>query len=376
MIFGSSQSGRWIRTFIHLGFNESEAHKKVFEGAIPHKASNRGAFNVRWSQANRLSGTQHTEAQYPGQESPQTWDVSTDPIAGVTGGQLERCRKSQTCPKITATYTDTEYWQAMMALNTTDIAGKKDFAIPPEVRLYFFAGTHHGGGDQLQQPPSVQPKPPLACQLPVNRNSFFPQQRALLVALRDWIVSGKEPPASAYPTIAHKTLVPLAEVEISLTCRRQKFSTQGVAAQRKHLDRGPAFSEADIAGVMAEPPKAGAAYPVLVPQVDADGNHTDGLRNTSVQVPLGTYVGWNVRKAGFSEGDSCDLIGAYIPFFRTKAERIAAEDPRPSLEERYPTHDAYVAKVDAAAKKLVAERFLLPQDAELIISQAQKAAIP
>src|SRR5439155_2510334 len=149
LIFGSSQSGRWIRTFIHLGFNESKTHKKVFDGAIPHKASNRGAFNVRWAQPNRLSGTQHTEAQYPGQESPQTWDVSTDPIAGVTAGQLERCRKSQTCPKITATFTDTEYWEAYMALNTIDVAGEKDLTIPPGVRLYFFAGTQHGGVDQL-----------------------------------------------------------------------------------------------------------------------------------------------------------------------------------------------------------------------------------
>jgi hypothetical protein len=127
---------------------------------------------------------------------------------------------------------------------------------------------------------------------------------------------------------------------------------------------------------MAEPPLTGAAYPLLVPQVDADGNHTDGLRNTAVQVPLGTYTGWNVRKAGFSEGDSCDLIGAYIPFFRTKADRVAAMDPRLSLEERYPTHDFYVQKVSAAASKLVADRFLLPQDADLLISQARAAAIP
>src|SRR4029077_14988554 len=90
LIFGSSQSGRWIRTFIHLGFNESESHKKVFDGAIPHKFLNRGAFNVRCAQPQRLSGAQHTEAQYPGQESPQTWDMSVDPISGVTGGQLER----------------------------------------------------------------------------------------------------------------------------------------------------------------------------------------------------------------------------------------------------------------------------------------------
>jgi hypothetical protein len=114
----------------------------------------------------------------------------------------------------------------------------------------------------------------------------------------------------------------------------------------------------------------------VVPQVDADGNHTDGLRNTAVQVPLGTYTGWNVRKTGFSEGDSCDLLGAFIPFFRTKAERLAAGDPRPSLEERYPTHESYVEKVSAAAAKLVADRFLLAEDAELLVSQAKAAAIP
>jgi len=375
LIFGSSQSGRWIRTFIHLGFNESESHKRVFDGAIPHKASNRGAFNVRFAQPNRLSGTQHTEAQYPGQESPQTFDVSTDPIAGVTGGQLQRCRKSQTCPRITATFTDTEYWEAMMALNTTDAVGKTDLAMPPEVRLYFFAGTQHGGGDALQQPPAVQPKPPLACQLAVNSNSFFPAQRALLVGLRDWVVSGKEPPASAYPSIARKSLVPIAEINFPYV-PASHFSPQGVAAQRMHLDRGPAFREVDIVGVMAEPPQVGAAYPLLVPQVDPDGNHIDGLRNTAVQVPLGTYTGWNVRKAGFSEGDSCDLVGAFIPFFRTKVERIAAEDPRPSLEERYPTHDLYVEKVTAAAARLVADRFLLPEDADLLVSQAKAAAIP
>ena len=83
-----------------------------------------------------------------------------------------------------------------------------------------------------------------------------------------------------------------------------------------------------------------------------------------------------MRKAGFSEGNSCDLIGAFIPFFRTKVERMAANDPRPSLEERYPTHDFYVEKVRAAAARLVADRFLLPQDAELIVAQAQGAAIP
>ena len=88
------QSGRWIRTFLELGFNEGEDRGRVFEGAIPHKASNRGAFNIRFAQPTRLSGTQHTEKQFPGQESLQTWGDTIDPIAGIFAGQLDRCRKS------------------------------------------------------------------------------------------------------------------------------------------------------------------------------------------------------------------------------------------------------------------------------------------
>jgi hypothetical protein len=154
------------------------------------------------------------------------------------------------------------------------------------------------------------------------------------------------------------------------------FTVAGLAAQKFYLDRGPLFNVADISGVMAEPPGTGGAYSLLLPAVDADGNAIDGLRNVNMQVPLGTYTGWNPRKAGFSEGDSCDLTGGYIPFFRTTAQRIAAGDPRPSLQERYPTHADYVAKVTAAANSLVSQRLLLPQDATLMINQANTAVVP
>jgi hypothetical protein len=375
IIYGSSQSGRWIRTFLQLGFNEGSDHDRVFEGAIPHKASNRGAFNIRFAQPTRLSGTQHTEKQFPGQESPQTWGDTFDPIAGIFAGQLDRCRKSDTCPKITATETDTEYWQALMALNTTDANGKRDFDIPANVRIYHFAGTQHGGGDPLNQPPAVLPTPPNNCQLPSNSNPFIPGQRALLVALQQWITHGKEPPRSLYPTLGRGSLVPVIQIKVPYI-PAVNFTLPGLYAQRFHLDRGPDFDERDVSGVMDEPPVAGNAYAALAPQVDADGNDIDGLRNTNMQAPLGTYTGWNIRKAGFSEGDSCDLTGGFIPFFKTKAERDAAGDPRLSLAERYPTHADYVAKVTAAANRLVKQRLLLQQDADLIISQANAAAVP
>ena len=375
IIYGSSQSGRWIRTFIQLGFNEDEHHQQVFEGAIPHKASNRGAFNIRFAQPTRLSGTQHTEAQYPGAESPQTWDVSRDPLSGIRAGQLERCRQTHTCPKITHTNTDTEWWQADMSLNTTDSFGRRELLIPREVRIYQLSGTQHGGGDPLAQPPAVLPSFPNNCQLRSNSNPFLHAQRALLVALRDWVVDGTKPPESVYSSLGRGSLVKQSEIHIPYV-PATNFTVSGVTNQKVYLDRGRRFDVEDVSGIMAEPPIPGAAYTVLLPQVDADGNPIDGLRNTNVQAPLGTYTGWNIRKPGFSEGDSCDLTGGFIPFFKTKAEREAAGDPRLSLEERYPTHDDYVAKVTAAANDLVSKRLLLPEDAASIIAAANAAAVP
>lgn len=375
IIYGSSQSGRFIRTFIQLGFNQDENGNQVVEGAIPHKASNRGAFNVRFGQPDRLSGTQHTEAQYPGGESPQTWGVYHDKLSRVKAGQLERCSKSDTCPKIFHTNTDTEYWQALMALNTTNSEGSEDLEIPANVRIYLFAGTRHGGGNVLAQPPATLPNPPAGCQMRNNSNPFIHGQRALLVALREWIVHGTQPPPSLYPKLADGTLVPLSAINYPYL-PAVNFTLAGATAQKFYLDRGPHFNVEDISGVMREPPIKRAAYPVRQPQVDIDGNTIAGLPSTAMLAPLGTYLGWNVRRAGFSEGDSCDLNGAFVPFFRTLAERQAAGDPRPSLQERYPTHASYVARVSAAANSLVARRLLLPEDAAFLVNQANAAAVP
>jgi hypothetical protein len=55
---------------------------------------------------------------------------------------------------------------------------------------------------------------------------------------------------------------------------------------------------------------------------------------------------------------------------------MAANDPRPSLEERYPTHDDYVSKVSASASRLVGQGLMLKQDADLIVLQAKAASVP
>jgi hypothetical protein len=115
--------------------------------------------------------------------------------------------------------------------------------------------------------------------------------------------------------------------------------------------------------------------PSLVPKVDADGNETTGVPSVLHQAPLGTYLGWNVTAAGFFKGTGCGLGGGFVPFAKTKAERLAAEDPRPSLEERYGTHERYVATVRTAAARLVRDRFLLQDDADRLIAQAEASDV-
>ena len=114
---------------------------------------------------------------------------------------------------------------------------------------------------------------------------------------------------------------------------------------------------------------------MLVPRVDADGNELGGLRPVGVEAPIGTFTGWNLRRAGFAEDEECGLTGSFIPFAATRAERDASGDPRLSLEERYHDHAGYVAAVRAAADRLVAARLLLAADADLIVAQADASAI-
>jgi len=123
------------------------------------------------------------------------------------------------------------------------------------------------------------------------------------------------------------------------------------------------------------PPIPANGYGVLVPQVDADGNDLAGIRSVFLQVPIGTYTGWNLGRKDRFENGLCNLQGSFIPFAATRAEREATGDPRPSLEERYPTRDVYLAAFRAAADRLVADRFLLPEDAQTLVRGAERTGI-
>jgi hypothetical protein len=140
------------------------------------------------------------------------------------------------------------------------------------------------------------------------------------------------------------------------------------------LDYGPHLGRGKIEVHPPRPIKRGE-YRILVTKVDADGNDLAGIRLPAVQVPVATYTGWNLWREGLAEDELCGLFGSYLPFARTKEERMRSGDPRLSLEERYKDLDDYVRKVSGAARSLVEERYLLPEDAARIIEKAKKCPL-
>ncbi|MFL6655844.1 MAG: alpha/beta hydrolase domain-containing protein, partial [Sulfurifustis sp.] len=362
---GTSQSGRYVRTFLALGFNRDERGGTVFDGMNPHLATLQIPLNVRFGQPGRGYG-QHEDHLYPAAEPPFTYPKFIDSIAHEHHGILDECRRTRSCPKIIQTVSSTEYWQGRMSLDTTDVRGRLDVPEPANVRFFHLAGTQHV--------PAAAPAAGI-CQQLSNPNPYREGLRALLTALREWVVTGVEPPGSRIPTLQTRTLVHSDAGSIGWP-NLPGVKYTGLLNELALLDFGRRFDADDETGVIDEPPRIrGAEYTVLVPKVDADGNEVAGLRSVTLQAPLGTYTGWNLRRAGFAEDEVCGLTGSFIPFARTKAQRESNGDPRPSLEERYGTHDGYVAAVRAAANRLVAQRLLLGADAERLITQAEASSV-
>lgn len=355
--FGSSQSGRFLRTFVHDGFNRDEKDRKVFDGMIPHVAGGgRGSFNIRFAQASR-DGHPFLNTFYPTDIFPFADLPQTDAETGLTGGILSRT-PPEAAPKIFYTNSAYEYYGRAASLIHTSIDGREDAPLAPGTRIYFFAGSQHG-------PAGFPPRRSEARNLP-NPNPFTLSLRALLVALDNWVRDGKEPPPSQYPQLAARQLVAVDRLDFP--------RIPGVALPTRiqtgyRVDYGPQFRTAGIVSI--EPPKVGNAFPAMVPQVDADGNETSGVRLPSVQVPLATLTGWNLRTEAIGAADELySMVGSYLPFPRTKAERAAAGDPRASIEERYATRAEYLEKVGAWARTLAERGYLLDRDVALAVERA------
>ncbi len=361
-VFGISQSGRLIHHFLYDGFNTDEGNRLVFDGAIIHVAgSGKGLFNSRFGMAT-VYGTYHCSNLYPADFFPFAPMPQTDPVTGIQADSLARPRAHGHVPKIFFVQTSTEYWSRAASLLHTDVEGKKDMPVDPNVRIYSVAGAQHLGGG----PPTRG-----ICQNPRNvLNDRPPVLRALLVAMDRWVSDGDLPPSNRHPRIDDGTLVDLA------TFHRQFPRIPGVRLPDAYymplrLDPGPRWFAEGIADVV--PPKAGPPCRTLVPAVDTDGNELAGIRLPDVAVPLGTYSGWNLRAAQYgAEGLLAGLHGTYLKFAQTPEERRRSNDPRPSILERYPTREAYLAQVTDAVLRLHSEGLLLDQDAVEILKIASE----
>lgn len=362
---GISQCSNFTRTFVALGFNQDEEKRKVFDGVNAHVGPRRISLNIRFGRPGG-GGMQHEDHLFPGNEPPFSWDSRPDSVSGITGGILSACSRTNSCPLMMQTFTSSEYWQSRAALTHTAPKGNYDLLIPENVRIYLINGTQHGPSDGTNPLSGIRRNP----------NPVAPTHRALLVALEKWVLHGTEPPKSRYPKLAEGTLVKPDKSSLGWQ-NIPGVPFNGRVNNPPLLDFGPAFNPATLSGILQDPPKVipGKHYTVMVPKVDADNNELGGIRNVGLRAPLGTYTGWSLRKAGFGEGDLASLDGMFIPFREKKSDRIAAGDPRPSLEERYGNHAGYVAAVRKAVKELVQERFLLDEDAEQIIQAAESSHI-
>jgi hypothetical protein len=351
LAFGISQSGRFLRQFLHEGFNADLQGRPVFDGMMVHIAGGaRRGFNERFAQPSRTQGSR----VFPFTDLDQT-----DHETGERGGILMRARADKVVPKIIYTHSSWEYWGSAASTVQTTVDGSRDFELAETSRAYLLAATQHVPS---AWPPRDQPA--TRGQLLPNPLDYRPVLRALYVALDQWVRAGTEPPPSAYPRLADRNLVTRGELNEKGYATRKTGNPQLAV----RLDNGE-----KVSGIFTRvPPKAGKPYATFVPQVDDDGNEAGGVHVPELAVPIATYTGWNLRHPSTgAPGDLVQLVGAYYPFARTRTEREKAGDPRLSIAERYTSREDFLARVEKVARELAGKRLLLVDDIKYIMQRAQ-----
>jgi hypothetical protein len=259
-------------------------------------------------------------------------------------------------------YTANEYWVKAASLFHTDTQGTADLPGHPQARHYFMSSMRHGTGNGNNKG---------NCQQFDNPLDSTPVQRALFLALNDWVTTGKEPPASRLPRVADGTLAPpLPRTGMGFP-DIPGVTYNGLMSTRYRVNYGPRFYTEGIMDLnpptfvapYQNNPLNGPIYNAMIPKTDEDGNDIAGVRLPDVRVPLNTYTGWALRAAPFGENDGCEGSGQRIAFPATKAAREASGDPRLSVEERYPSFVDYYYRVTQAVNDFVAEGFMLGEDA-------------
>jgi hypothetical protein len=376
---GISQNGRFLRDYLYQAFNGDEEGHMALDGVLAHVAgAGRGSFNFRFAQPSRdaqpTSSVFFPTDVFPFTDLPET---DTGVANGkVRGGLLDRVIGERNVPKIFFSNTSYEYWGRAAALIHTipdpdrvsasshaSVSGMVDAEISPNVRIYHFTGLQHfsgpfppekGSGDLLGQ----QPQSPL----PIK---YF--WRAMIANMDAWVRDNTEPPPSSYPLIADQNLTPLDKYAFP---KIPGINLPHEANEALRIEFGPDWRKTGI--LMRQPPLLGQPFPVLVPQVDADGNERDGVRLPEFAAPLATYAAWNLRDPSIGAPDQRVAFEAsWIPFPKTAADRERTGDPRKSIEERYKSKDVYLRRYSNALEQLIKDRYILAEDRAAILERGQ-----
>jgi hypothetical protein len=377
---GTSQCGNAMKTFLHLGFNQRLDGGKVFDGIYSHVAARQTNINARFAVPGGGGGLRTDHSAF-GQAAPRGLASDYyDAVSGRTGGVMKRCSASDTCPKFFLGLSGTEFWVLQGSPVLNDALGLTDLEQPDNARIYYYSSTQHGHSQRSSvSNPSANSLYPAG-----TEGGFEGTFRALFLDLEDWVVNGVEPPESQVPRIDNGTLarpeqlifpvmkgVTFARNSTSAAVAVPDFNYRAWYNSFKLFDFGPRFNHQDDGGIADYlPPRfTGRSYAIMVPQVDRrTGMTLAGIKDPSAAAPTGTSL-----EFGYPNSQKIDLTGlngSFIPFHKTTADRIAAGDTRPSLEELYGTQAGYVAAVTDAVNKLVSRRFLLQRDADLAIQRA------
>jgi hypothetical protein len=360
---GISQNGRFLRDFLYQGFNADEEGRIALDGVLAHVAgAGRGSFNYRFAQPSR-DAQPTSSVFFPTDIFPFTDLPEKDPVTGETAGLHDRPATDKVVPKIFFSNTSYEYWGRAAALIHVSADGKHDAPISDNVRIYHFTGLQHfsgpfpperGTGDLLGQLP----------QSPLPVKYFW---RAMIANMDAWVRSNTLPPPSSYPKIADGTLVPLRQYAPPTI---PGLNRPREANEAWHLDFGPNWQD----GILSvQPPKVSEPFPVLVPQVDADGNERDGVRLPEITVPLATYASWNLRDPSIGASDQrVSFEASFLPFPKTAAEREKIGDPRKSIAERYSDREDYATRYKNAVDDLVKQRWILREDCEALLHRGEQ----
>jgi hypothetical protein len=365
---GISQSGRYLRDFLWQGFNSDKDFKTVFDGMLPLVGGSRKTYtNYRWAKPGDYS-RQHETHYTPGDQFPFGYSTLTDPVTGKTDGLLKKCTQMLNCPKVIQYDSPIEFGGARASLTVTDGAGK-DVAIPDNVRMFYAPGTSHGptqlASNALAQPDYSVDRTVAATAVSSSPGALVSSSalyRALLANLEGWVKGTATPLASNFPKVSDGTMAIPTTALSSLGA--PDLSAIGLGYNGVYNDLS-----VNDESVIPSVPSTTQFYVVHLPTVDGQSNDKGGVKMPDIAVPLATFKGYSLRRAGFVAGDQNGLSSSQLSFALKTASKNAG-DPRKSIEELYTSKANYITTWNTAVDALVKDGLLLTQDADAYKNRA------